>query len=476
MANNGTQRSPLTGIGKVYRFTLRQTVAAKGWLLSTIILGLLLLVALPLILFGLSSIGKDKDSKEDDKEKNIRLVCVVDETEGEADYSALNQTAEKPYEFKSCVSMDAAISESVGARDAVILRVTKQENAYSLTVYLPQVTDISRSRASSFGSFAEEQFMAILLQKAEITPEGAALLSMPVNMTTASVNDKAEVEEKQEDSAKFIIGMLMPYFMMMLIYMMVVLYGQSMANSVMLEKTSKLMETILVTVHPFALLMGKLLAIATAAVLQILIWLAALAGGLFGGTAVLFGSMTDAGGAADAGGNKVAEAVQQITDINGGIFSIPGIAVSLVFLAFGFLLYLSLSAVSGAMASKQEDLNKTNMIFTLILVASLLLAMSSGMLDNISNGQLPDSPLWLKLIPFTAILVMPGRLVLGEESALNAGLSIGVLVLSVILLMALAAAVYKLLVLYRGELLKPKQIIAMMKESRKPKSDGNTGV
>ena len=186
--------------------------------------------------------------------------------------------------------------------------------------------------------------------------------------------------------------------------------------------------------------------------------------------------MTDAGGAADAGGNKVAEAVQQITDINGGIFSIPGIAVSLVFLAFGFLLYLSLSAVSGAMASKQEDLNKTNMIFTLILVASLLLAMSSGMLDNIADGQLPDSPLWLKLIPFTAILVMPGRLVLGEESALNAGLSIGVLVLSVILLMALAAAVYKLLVLYRGELLKPKQIIAMMKESRKPKSDGTTGV
>ena len=42
--------------------------------------------------------------------------------------------------------------------------------------------------------------------------------------------------------------------------------------------------------------------------------------------------------------------------------------------------------------------------------------------------------------------------------------------------MALAAAVYKLLVLYRGELLKPKQIIAMMKESRKPKSDGTTGV
>jgi ABC-type Na+ efflux pump permease subunit len=92
------------------------------------------------------------------------------------------------------------------------------------------------------------------------------------------------------------------------------------------------------------------------------------------------------------------------------------------------------------------------------------------MLDNISDGQLPDSPLWLKLIPFTAILVMPGRLVLGEESALNAGLSIGVLVLSVILLMALAAAVYKLLVLYRGNPPKIRQLITMLRGKKDEKA------
>lgn len=476
MANNATQRSPLTGIGRVYCFTLKQTVGTKGWLLSTIIIGFLLLVVLPLVLFAASSAGKNKDSG-DDGEKDIRLVCVVDETEGEADYSVLNSLSEEQYEFRPCISMDEAISESVGARDAVIMRVTKQDDAYSLTVFLTQMTNVSRSRASSFGSFVESGFMTILLQKANITPEGAALLSMPVNAVTASVNENAEVEQNDENSVKFIIGMLMPYFMMLLVYMMVVLYGQSMANSVMLEKTSKLMETILVSVHPFALLMGKLLAIATSAVLQVLIWLAALAGGLFGGSAMLLRVVPE------ASENKVVSAVQELTDLSSGIISIPGIAVSLAFLAFGFLLYLSLSAVSGAVASKQEDLTKTNLIFTLILVVSLLLTMSSGMLDNMSEGQLPESPLWLKLIPFTAILVMPGRLILGGESVFTTGLSIGVLMLTVILLMAAAAAIYKLLVLYRGELLKPKQILAMMKESRNAEKtagaagggDGNGG-
>ena len=467
MANNGAQRSAFSGIGKVYRFSLKQAIATRGWLLSTLILGLLLLVGIPGALF-LASAAEDDSSTADDKEKNIRLVCVCDETEGEADYSVLNQLSEKQYEFKSCASMDAAIQESVGARDAVILRVTKQDDAYSLTVYLPQITDISRSRASSFGTFVEQSFRSILLQKAEITAEGAALLSMPVNMGTASVNENAEVESNDVNSAKFIINMLMPYFMMMLIYMMVVLYGQSMANSVMLEKTSKLMETILVTVHPFALLMGKMLAIATAAVLQILIWLAALIGGLFGGTSVLLDFVPKS---AD---NHVVASVRQITDLNTGIFSIKGAVISIGFMALGFLLYLSLSALSGAVASKQEDLNKTNMIFSLILVGSLLLTMSSGMLDNMSDGQIPASPLWLKLIPFTAILVMPGRLILGEETGLSAAASAGVLFLSVILLIALAAAVYKLLVLYRGELLKPKQIAAMLKDARKPKSDGQT--
>ncbi|MCQ2407338.1 MAG: ABC transporter permease [Oscillospiraceae bacterium] len=468
MANNGVQRSAFSGIGKVYSFSLKQAIATKGWLLSTLILGLLLLVGIPGALFIASSASEDSASK-DDTEKNIRLVCVADETEGEADYSALNQISEEEqYEFKNCASMDAAIQESVGARDAVILRVTKQDGAYSLTVYLPQNTDISRSRASSFGTFVEQSFKAILLQKAEITAEGAALLSMPVNMGTASVNENAEVESNDINSAKYMINVMMPYFMMMLIYMMVVLYGQSMANSVMLEKTSKLMETILVTVHPFALLMGKLLAVATAAVLQILIWLGALICGLFGGTSVLLKLVPQS---AD---NQVIASVQQITDLNTGIFSLKGAVIAVGFLALGFLLYLSLSALSGAVASKQEDLNKTNMIFSLILVGSLLLTMSSGMLDNMSEGQLPESPLWLKLIPFTAILVMPGRLLLGEESELSAAASAGVLLLSVILLIMLATVVYKLLVLYRGELLKPKQIAAMLKETRKPKSDGQT--
>ena len=100
------------------------------------------------------------------------------------------------------------------------------------------------------------------------------------------------------DKFTLIGGLLLPFLMVMLIYMMVILYGQSMANSVMLEKTSKLMETILTAVHPFALMAGKLLATATAAVIQILVWLASLIGGTVGGAMLALRFIAKPGAAA----------------------------------------------------------------------------------------------------------------------------------------------------------------------------------
>ena len=49
------KRNPLAGTGKVYGFTLKQTMLSKGWLGSTITIALLLLIGIPLILLAVSS-------------------------------------------------------------------------------------------------------------------------------------------------------------------------------------------------------------------------------------------------------------------------------------------------------------------------------------------------------------------------------------------------------------------------------------
>ena len=456
------KRNPLAGTGKVYGFTLKQTMLSKGWLGSTIAIAALLLIGIPLLLFAVSSIGSKTDEQDDETE--IRTVFVVDETEGEADYTALKMDESEP-EYISCASMDAAIGETAEKNDCVILRITDSDGTYVATVYLPQITEISRSKASKLGTLVEERFRVILMQKAEITPEGAALLSMPVQTDTAAIGENAEAESEDQDMVGEMISFMIPYLMLLLVYMMVVLYGQSMANSVLLEKTSKLMETILTAVHPVALMSGKLLATATAAVLQLLIWLFSLIGGMIGGAFFALRMVPDTN-------NTTVQAIEQVTDTFVS-FSIPGVLMSLLILALGFLLYLSLSAVSGALASKAEDLNKTNIIFVMVLLGSLLLCISSPsqLEQGASTGEMSfiSDAMWLKFFPFTSILVVPGGLIMRKISLMLGWASIGILAATVILFVVIAAVIYKMLVLYRGEPPKIKQLLAMLKENKQKK-------
>lgn len=456
------KKNPFAGSGKVFWFTLKQVMLSKGWIISTLVVALMMLAGIPLLMYFMCSVGEKEDKKDD--ETQIATVFVVDETEGEADYNVLRTKEDDP-EFIACASMDAAISETAEKDDAVILRVTESDGTYLTTVYLTQITEISRIKASRLGKMVADSFQMILMQKVDLSPEGAALLSMPVLTETASVGADDEVASEDKNLIGQMISFVVPYFMLMAMYMMVVLYGQSMANSVLLEKTSKLMETILVAVHPTALMTGKLFATASAAVAQLLVWLVSLIFGSVGGTAFALRMVPETDNST----------IMMVNELSDSLFSIsvPGVLLSIVILALGFLLYLSLSALSGAMASKPEDLNKTNLVFTLILLASFFLCIMSPseMMADADAGetQFVSDALWLKLFPFTSILVTPGALIM-KEVPLTLGFgTIAILIASVILFIMLAAAIYKALVLYRGEPMKLKQLFAMLKENRERK-------
>jgi len=450
--------NPLSGTGKVFCFSFKQTCLSKGWLISTVVIAALLLIGIPLIFLGITAAASDEN--EDDSDQ-IRTVFVVDETAGEADYSVISEKIT----FTAFAAMDEAVDAAASASgedaaNTVILRVTKPDETYLLSVYLPENTNISRSRASSFADESAGMFSAVLLQKAELSAEEAMLLSMPVTAETVALSPDNEAESDDTDMMAEILGFILPFFMMMLVYMMVVFYGQSMANSVMLEKTSKLMETILTAVHPFALMAGKLFATACAAVLQILTW-------LFCGIA---GSVAGAMFASSMIPDTDTEAVVIINQImdSSSLFSLSGLPLGLLILALGFLLYLSLSSVAGALASKTEDLNKTNIVFVLVLVFSMLMCIGSPS-DAADDLTMISSATWLRYFPFTALLINPGELVLGKLSLLTGCISALILAVTVILVVLAAAVIYRMLVLYRGNPPTPKKLIEMLRQQSREK-------
>lgn len=182
--------------------------------------------------------------------------------------------------------------------------------------------------------------------------------------------------------------MVLPFVSLMLLYFLVLLYGQGTAASVLLEKTSKLMDLFLVSVEPTAMVLGKVLATALAGLLQLAVWILSLMGGFAAGGAL-------ARQTAPGVTLPLLEVLRGAGRL-AGLFSVPAMLEAVGLLLAGFLLYCSLSAIGGSLAGKVEDLSSTNVLFSLVLVASFLCCMFAGDMDGMTS-----SARWLDYVPFT---------------------------------------------------------------------------
>ena len=248
-----------------------------------------------------------------------------------------------------------------------------------------------------------------------------------------------------------IAGMALPYVNIMLIYFMVLLYSNTVANHVILEKTSKLMDTFLVSVKPRAMVFGKVLAVWVSSLLQLLLW----AGGLAGGCALGAKLARSIHPQSTMGILRFFDYLKQVT----GFFSPVRILLALLLIAAGFLLYCAMAGVSGSFASKPEELSAAMQINQLILVISFLLVLRVC----IGNGSgTPDMIMWYDFVPYTAILVTPARLLMGQIPVW-AGL-VSVLLTGGLAVLAsyFAGKVYSLMSLYKGNALSIKEMFKVI--------------
>jgi ABC-2 type transport system permease protein len=201
----------------------------------------------------------------------------------------------------------------------------------------------------------------------------------------------------------------------------VILYGQLLgygfwvATGVVEEKSTRVVELLLSAIRPRQLLAGKVLGI-----------------GLLGlGQLLLIGLVGIAIGAASG----------QL-DIDGDV--VAAVGVVLLWFLLGFALYSCAFAVAGALVPRQEDIQSVTAPLTIIILASFFL--SFGALDD------PGSTLArvLSIIPPSAPMVMPVRLIAGDAPAGEVLLAIALTLAAALALIALAARIYGAAVLRTG--------------------------
>lgn len=488
------------GFMKIFSFTFRQHVKSKGYIMSGVLIGLLcLLLPVGIMTFmgrpqqqeeepewTLEEASGGEDEKTVQTNENIHKIYVIDSIDGLQEneeisdwYSLLNTVGIPGFSnlsYESWPDVETAAASAKGSSDTLLLAVEQGAYGQELSVLLPEESSLTEEDAGLYEDFLMNYYEIVQMAKAGIGEEVLLEMNLPVdaqlifseesggagngNYGDADIPGSMEgLDEEQQNGMemmKEILSMVLPYMTIMVLYFMILAYGQGVANSVIMEKNSKLVDTFLVTVRPGAMIMGKVLAIAASGLLQLFVWVACLVGSFAAGTALVKSINPE-------NDMLLILLFDTFGKLSTGLFSVTGIVFTILILISGFLLYCALAAVGGAIASKPEDLSATNFLFTMALVISFLLALFGGALQ----GELSATN-WMLYMPFTAILVAPGMALLGEMSILQCLASLLLILLAALVVIWAAGRVYKMLIFHKGDPVSVKKVLGMLVKKDKP--------
>ena len=447
-------KNQLMGLTKVYSFTMRMTAGAASWKRTTVGFALVLFLIPLLILTISTALGGGAEEFSG----SLTTLYTMDETGSPVDYSLLTVTDDMAAGISviPCNSYEEARTLLDSNPASMLLYVTKSDGMYHASLLTGENTAVTDDDRNIITDLFASRFNEVLILKSGLTTEDMMQLMMP--LTVNSLNRTGEAEEPEEtadlaqESVREILGFALPYVTVMFLYFFVLFYGNSSARLIVMEKTSKLMDTILVSVRPEAMIFGKIASAVTCALIQLLLWLLSLIAGTAAGLAAA--SVID-----PANAPKWSE-IRAFLSVFDGMFTPAGAVLAVLLMLSGCILYCSLASVGGALAGKQEDLQSTNIFFTMALVISFMSVLFGGGL--LETGQMAGE-MWMNFVPFTAVLITPAQVLLGTVSPLIGCASLLITLLFSAAILLMSGRLYRMMSFYKGNPPKVNQIIKLLK-------------
>ena len=282
-------------------------------------------------------------------------------------------------------------------------------------------------------------------------------IKVNVPMSTYVMDDSGEEKE-----SSFEVPMIISMVLSMIIYMFVMMFCGMVMQSVIEEKSSRVVEVLVSSVKATELMFGKIIGVACVALTQFFLWIV-LTVVLVGGFSAFIGFDALMGDPAQAeqmiemtgqmGGVDVAQMTTSMSE-EGGLGTVlktlmdfnwgQMIFAFVIYFILGYLLYASLYAAVGSAVENEADTQQLQIPLTVPLMLAFFIAMYAF--------KAPDSSVvwWGSMIPLTSPIVMLARIPYGVPT--------GELVLSIVLLVVTfvacgwaSAKIYKIGILMFGK-------------------------
>jgi ABC-2 type transport system permease protein len=233
------------------------------------------------------------------------------------------------------------------------------------------------------------------------------------------VEEVALVESVTRDATNPMSYML-PYFVGMILYVVIISSASLLLNSISTEKGNRVIELLIASASPQEIMNGKILALGVVGLFQAVFW---------AGTGLI-----------------VLNIFNQNTILSGSLV-LPPFLILWVILYFllGYAIYGSLMAGVGALAPGMKEASQATMLVVMPLLIPLILSPSFSMA--------PDNALSvaLSLFPFTAPVSMITRLTAGSVPAWQLALSLCLMLITAFLVVRAVAGLFRAQTLLTGQ-------------------------
>ena len=225
------------------------------------------------------------------------------------------------------------------------------------------------------------------------------LASVATNIELATYENNGTGEEATMESTSSGINYVLGLILGMMLYMLLILYGQMVLTSVVEEKSSRVIDVMVTSSTPFQIMMGKILGIALVALTQVAIWaVMVIAASKFLLPLVFSAELV-------ATNDMMMQSIVGTLSDTGYLASLFGCLA--LYMVGGFLLYAALYAAAGSAVDTVQEGQQYNTLIMMPIILAIMLMMT------IFND--PNSPVafWASMVPFTSPIVMIARIPFG---------------------------------------------------------------
>lgn len=404
----------------VASFTMKEMIKRKSFIISNLIIFLIIIIG-----FNVPNLLNMVTENEEEVSGTDIILLVDEDNIYEGTLESLNQmNLGKKFEVQQTVPTKEELKQKIDNEEIYGAMIVKKQDNQIMVSYVVDSMGMGDG-PSEVIEVLGTLYKDIQIGKLGLTEEQLSALTPSFSM------DVIETNENPASGNIFAI-MLLSIVLFYAIYFC----AYQVSSSITTEKTSKIMETLVTSTTPRTIVLGKTIGIGIVGLIQVasIILVSVICCNLFLEPGLL-SSIID---------------VSKIT---------PLLAIlTIVYFILGYAIYSLLYALTGSTVSKPEDINSANGPVAILAVIGFYLSYFSMM--NPTSG----INVFASLFPISAPFSMPFRVMMGTATPMQIALSLGIMLVSIIVIANISIKIYSSAILNYGTKMSIKDILKIYKD------------